>query len=464
LSKEEAVNIRKAFGLMVSAVLLSLPAGLGLAEGPQPAGFPDAANAEARPASDSPWFKIEVDTRLDTGQHTSVVFNPWDGRTYVSYYNATDKDLRVAYDIGSGGNCGPDDSWYCHTVDSEGDVGQYSSIAVVLGVVNVSYYDASNGDLKWAESSDHPYHQIWRTRTVDRGSSTSSTGLHTSLELPQNGQPYISYHLDNAEGVDELRIAHYVGGSGNCGWGVDANKWQCDTIWTGEGVGQFSSLALDGNWNRYIAYYNAVNGDLWMATSESGSNCGPGGNTWSCYPISGGTSDVGKYASLYLDSSDRYHIAYYDATDKVLKYAVEVSSGGNCGVLGSTQCETIDSMQADYHPLGISIAEDAAGYPVIAYQSADGSLNLARPTAALGLPAGGGNCGPEDLFLTWYCQTIDRFGTWINYRNGDFASIAISPNGLATIAYQGFITSSSGNLMVAYQRVQLFLPLVKFNQ
>jgi hypothetical protein len=201
-----------------------------------------------------------------------------------------------------------------------------------------------------------------------------------------------------------------------------------------------------------------------MATNESGSNCSPGGNTWSCHPISGGTSVAGKYALSYLDSSARYHIAYYDATADALKYAYEVGLGGNCGILGSVQCGTIDSMQADYHPLGISIAEDGAGYPIIAYQSARGSLNMARPIAALDLPAGGGNCSPEDLFLTWYCQTIDRAGTWINYRNGDFASIAVNPNGLVTIAYQGFITSSGGNLMVAYQRFPLFLPLVKLSQ
>jgi hypothetical protein len=31
-------------------------------------------------------------------------------------------------------------------------------------------------------------------------------------------------------------------------------------------------------------------------------------------------------------------------------------------------------MQADYHPLGVSMAEDPAGYPIIAYQPATVTL------------------------------------------------------------------------------------------
>ena len=170
---------------------------------------------------------------------------------------------------------------------------------------------------------------------------------------------------------------------------------------------------------------------------------------------------------MYVDDGGHYHIAYYDAdaTNKVLKYAVDVGSGGNCGVLGSAQCDTIDTMQANYHPLGVSMAEDAAGYPIIAYQSEYGSLNMARPVAALGLPAGGGNCGPEDLFSTWYCETIDRHGRFVPYRNGDFVSLDISPSGLATIAYYRLYTDfADGNLMVSYQRFQVFQPLVVKNQ
>jgi hypothetical protein len=97
---------------------------------------------------------------------------------------------------------------------------------------------------------------------------------------------------------------------------------------------------------------------------------------------------------------------------------------------------------------------------MIAYQSLYGSLNVARPLAALGLPAGSGNCGPEKPFSTWYCETIDRYNPFLPYRNGDYISLAVSPSGLATIAYQGFITSAGGNLRVAYQRFQYFLPSV----
>jgi hypothetical protein len=166
---------------------------------------------------------------------------------------------------------------------------------------------------------------------------------------------------------------------------------------------------------------------------------------------------------MYLDGEGRFHIAYYDATHDVLKYAVDVGSGGNCGVLGSAQCEEIDSMMQGYNPLGVSMAEDPAGYPIIAYQSQHGALNLARPLPALGMPGGSGNCGPETPFSTWHCETIDPAGTWIHYRNGDYVSIAVSPSGLATIAYYGFIRPEGGNLMVAYQRFQVFLPLVLKN-
>jgi hypothetical protein len=223
------------------------------------------------------------------------------------------------------------------------------------------------------------------------------------------------------------------------------------------------------NFDVHIAYYNAAAGDLWFATTgcDETCNCGFWDGDMACYPISGASAGVGKYASLYVDSDNHFHIAYYDATHDELKYAVQSDgSDGNCGILGSAQCDTIDAMQADYHPLGISIAGDANGYPVIAYQSADGDLNWARPVAALGWPAGSGNCGPEDPLSTWYCETIDPAGTWVNYRNGDFVSLGVSPSGLATIAfYRLYVDHADGNLTTVQQLpYQVFLPLVMKNQ
>ena len=111
-------------------------------------------------------------------------------------------------------------------------------------------------------------------------------------------------------------------------------------------------------------------------------------------------------------------------------------------------------------PLGISIAEDPGGYPVIAYESDNGSLDLARPLPALGLPGGSGNCGPENPFSTWLCETIRPYFSRIPAHQADFVSIAISESGLGTIAYQGFITASGGNLDLAYQLFEVFGPII----
>jgi hypothetical protein len=454
------MKVRSVFALMLSVMLL-LTAGPGLAFGAQPTGASYVDDMNADPVANAPWFNIEVDTPGDTGQHTSVAINQVTDTTYVSYYDYTNKTLRLAMNKGFGiGNCGPNNSWLCQTVDTTYGVGQYSSIAVnpSNGEIGIAYYDATNRQLKYAHGEICPT-CTWSKDIIDKPLLPSViVGQYASLKYHSDGTPYIAYYFENTSNVDSLKVASYVGSGGVGCSGSVASMWKCDSIQTGEGVGQFASLALDGAGNRHIAYYDGSNGDLWYATSSTGANCGPGMNTWLCYPVDS-LNDVGKYASLYVDNGNDFHIAYYDATTDKLKYAFDKGSGGNCGVLGSAQCDTIDSMPPDIHPLGVSIAEDSAGYPIIAYQSVDGSLKAARPLPALGLPGGSGNCGPEIPFSTWHCETIDPDNPWVPYRNGDFVSIALHPSGLATIAYYGFITSTQGNLNVSSQRFQIYLPV-----
>ncbi|MFC2046379.1 hypothetical protein ACFLTC_02520 [Chloroflexota bacterium] len=458
------MKYRTVFGLMLS-VLLLLTAGSGLASGPQPTEPSEAAGANASLAANTPWFNIYVDTPGNTGQYASVAIDPSSGITYVSYYDATTKSLRWARSRGGVGNCGPNNDWSCSTVDDFRDPGQYNSIAIspTSGGVGFAYYAAFDGQLKYAYYSCGPL-CWWQKHTIDEGlGGVSVVGKHTSLQYSPGGIPYIAYYFERDVGDDALMLAYYVGIGGNCGLGSVAGQWQCDTIDAGEGVGQYASLTLDAAGNRHIAYYDGGNGDLWYATSNySGAGfCGPGG-TWLCYPIAA-SGDVGQYASLYMEGSNDFHIAYYDATNDAVYYAFNKGSGGNCGVLGSAQCSWIDDTTGDYHPLGISMVEDVNGRPIIAYQSAFNSLNVARPNSlfygGIGVP---GNCGPGYPGGHWDCETIKRVG--IGIRQADFVSIDFNSAGLATIAYYGSISTSGGDLQVAYQRLRVFLPLVMKNQ
>jgi hypothetical protein len=457
-------------GLVLFVLLLLLAVGSVLAEGPQSSIPKVLGTNSSNLAAKAPWFNSEIDTNGDTGLHVSVAYDPTWGKIYISYYDATDQQLRLARSDGKGLACGPKGEWGCSTIDSGADVGKYNSIAInpVSGGIGIAYHDATNGKLKYIYF-ENPQSLNYSTYTIDKGiEGVSTTGLYTSLVYSDEGKPFIAYYFDNPTpgGVDALMVAYDSITNGDCGYGSIENTWRCHTIISGEGVGQYPSLEIINGWDTYVAYYDRGSGDLWYAKDfDEEANCGYWGTDMACYPVDMTNGDVGKYASMYVDDATNFHIAYYDATNEELKYAYELdSSTGNCGVGGSAQCDTIDDMPADYHPLGISIAEDGANYPIIAYQSANGSLNVARPVAALGWPAGSGNCGPEDPFASWHCQTIDRSGTWIIYRNADYASITLNSSGLATIAYYGFIKDDSGNLMVSQQLFQHFMPLVLKNQ
>lgn len=432
-------------GLVLSATLVALGTTPCLTQDSQYNEDWAVISANTTSSASASWFINTVDSPNDVAQHVSVALDPDNGTSYISYYDATYNDLRMAKYVGSGGNCGPNNDWSCETVDSSGDVGKYSSIAVdpTDNLPIIAYYDASNGALKLAIG----YAFGWIIKTID-DPLFGSAGSHASLKLDSTGKPCIAYYFSNFMGADSLWYAKYVGGgTGNCG----GNDYQCDPIDSGDHVGKYASLALDGSDRPRIAYYDGGNDALRYAYEYGGS--------WTIREIL--PTNSGQYASLYVDvdNGNLPHIAHYDSSNGKLGYAVYVGSGGNCGFNSSAtvfewQCDEIESVGTGTDPRGVSLALDGADYPIIAYQSGGSVLKVARPAAALGLLIG--NCGPANPFYAWQCEALS-FG--ISIGQGDFVSLAVNSAGLATIAYYGNITASDGDLKVAYQRLQVFLPL-----
>jgi hypothetical protein len=186
-----------------------------------------------------------VDSAGVVGQHTSITIGT-DGLPFISYYDSTNSDLKVA----KCGNAACSSGNTLSTVDSTGIVGQYTSVTIGTdGFPVISYYGNTNRNLKVAKCSNHSCSSSVTLSSVD------SMGLageqSTAITIGTDGFPVISYYDGTNGNLKIAKCGNAACSSGNFLFAVDTG-----------GVGQHSSITIGTDGLPIISYYDLTNYNL----------------------------------------------------------------------------------------------------------------------------------------------------------------------------------------------------------
>jgi hypothetical protein len=354
---------------------------------------------------------IDNGAGANVGQYTSLTVAP--ALIFISYFDVTNGDLKLAaLGFGLPACPGAPAGWGCVTVDHGGGanavVGQYTSVKLdISGRPHVSYYDATNGNLKYARFTGVPADNCgpggapgWLCSTVDTGGA-GIVGLFTSIEVFQKCDtvpvPQISYYDATNGDLKYAALNHPFGfpvvpcPGGAAGWG-------CTTVDSAGVVGQYTSLEMNYlGWPR-ISYFDATNGDLKFTQARYTANAGNCGvdNWWACLTVdSGGADNVGQFSSMAMGSRglDTPHFSYYDATNRALKYAVLIHGPamvGNCGTNNIFFCQNVEAgggggpLVGQYTSIMLHPEADTPRISYFRYDpiTLEGDLKFTRPFAA----------------------------------------------------------------------------------
>lgn len=273
---------------------------------------------------------VTVDGSFEVGPYASLALAT-NGSPSIAYYDASNGDLRFAWR-------GADKVWQSTLVDSVNDVGRYCSMALASdGTPRIAYYDATLMDLKYATWTG----SSWVLQVVD---ATGDVGSHTAMALDSHDRPHIAYH-DATNTL--LKYAHHTGTS----WSIR----EVDITGLISYLGQYNSVAIDPLDQPHISYCDYILGDAKHAWYN--------GYFWQ-YETVYSSGYLGYYTSITVDAAGGIHMCFCDPINGILYYGHKVAL--------SWAVQPIDTGGL-LSPSGYygSIAVSSAGNPMIAYSYYD---------------------------------------------------------------------------------------------
>ncbi len=325
-----------------------------------------------------------VDTVGDVGSYPSTAIASSDGFARISYYDTTNGDLKFVQCTNA--LCSTHN---ITTVDSTGDVGWYTSIALDSNnLAFISYYDATNGDLKFVQCTN----AACSTSNITTVDSTGDVGTGSSLKIASDGFARIAYtDTTNAD----IKFAQ-------CTNAACTTKTITSVITLPNASGVIS-LALNSSDLARFTYYDFGVSDLIFVQCTNAA-CSTKNTT-----TVDSTGIVGSSSSLVLNSSDLARISYFDQTNGDLKFAECTNS-----VCSTKNITTVDATGVAGVQSSITLASD--GFARISYVSNGGGLKFI-------------GC------LTSNCAS--RFNTTVDVSAAQFGapSIALGSDGFARISY-----------------------------
>jgi len=286
--------------------------------------------------------------------------------------------LKYAYRAG--------DTWQTESIAEGGDPGRYSSM--VLDQEErpcVIYVDQDRMQLRYAAWDG----SAWQIQAVDEGDWDYAFD-YAGLALDGDGHPHVAYNRDNVIGGDELHYARW-----------DGTTWQTQKLLSKD-VGSASNaaaLVLDSAERPHIVH------GVWDGIAHTYWD----GAAWQSETVDAQAEFSSSRLSLTIDDADRLHLAYWDMTNEVLKYAYKDGAGWHV--------QTVD-----VEGRSPSIALDGAGRPHISYCRIPGSyceeLRYARWDGSM-----------------WQISTLEGTGDTTGARTGFHTSLAFDSADRPRISY-----------------------------
>lgn len=214
--------------------------------------YEDAQNSDLRFSYkyNGQWYSEIVESPASgfAGPYASLMLTAT-GIPRIAYYSNGDLKYASRAQVPSGYST----NWTISTVDAPGDVGRYASLARdAAGSPLVTYYDAGNGDLKFAR---RPTGVTWQATMID--GTSEDVGKFSSMARASDGTLHVAYYRDDVTTQANRALKYVTRSSGG--------NWQTPVVLEAGNVGQYCSIALDNSNRPRISYYDSQNQRLKLA-------------------------------------------------------------------------------------------------------------------------------------------------------------------------------------------------------